>query len=276
MVFFSKNRTLELSTYCPMNTTTHETERAAWTAEQLEEYNKNGYLMVRGLLTEKEMHVLNTEAVPQALHGKDDKMHREYERSGAPRTVFLAHRYSPPFQELARHPKILQPVKQILQSEVYVWHSKINVKDAFEGAVWLWHQDHGYWIRDGIDDRILSVMIFLDRSTLNNGCFMVAPGTHRTPLPHYADTVTTSYKQWCVEVDALKKNLKEEMIVPMTGNPGDVLFFHSNVLHGSGHNMSPLPRKTMILVYNSIENKPKAVESPRPDWVVSREFDIVA
>jgi ectoine hydroxylase len=252
--------------------------KTKWSAQQLAEYDKNGFVLVRGLLSPAEIARL-TSHVPEVLNGKDeeDGMHRERERSGAPRSVFLAHRHSPVFKELARHPRILNPVKQILENDVYIWHSKINVKDAFEGTVWLWHQDYGYWIKDGIEDRLVSVMVFLDRSTLNNGCFMLAAGSHKWGnLPHYSDSVTTSYKQWCVEIEPLKKVLKEEAISPIIGNPGDVLFFHSNILHGSGHNMSPLPRKTMILVYNDITNKPRPVENPRPDWVVSREFEIVA
>lgn len=247
-----------------------------WSTQQLNEYQETGFLLMKGLLSSTEVDTLN-EQVPALLNGKDDDgMHRAREKSGAVRSVFLAHRHSPVFKELARHSKILGPVQQILKSDVYIWHSKINVKDAFEGAVWLWHQDYGYWIKDGVEPRLLSVMVFLDQSTLNNGCFMLAAGSHRWGnLPHYSDTVTTGYNQWCTEIDTLKKTLREEMIHPITGNPGDVLFFDSNLLHGSGHNMSPLPRKSMILVYNDVDNKPRAVDSPRPDWVVSRQFDVV-
>ena len=38
---------------------------------------------------------------------------------------------------------------------------------------------------------------------------------------------------------------------------------------------NPLPRKTFIVCYNDINNKPRSVEKPRPDWVVSREFEVV-
>ncbi len=48
-----------------------------------------------------------------------------------------------------------------------------------------------------------------------------------------------------------------------------------NLGHGSGHNSSPLPRKTFIVAYNDIANKPEPVEKPRPDWVVAREFEVV-
>lgn len=246
----------------------------SWTKEQLKQFEVHGFLLVRGLLSQHEVAELNSE-IPELLNGRDeiDHLHRERERGGAVRQIYLAHRHSPPFKELIKHVKILGPVKQVINNEVYIWHSKINVKDAFEGTVWLWHQDYGYWMWDGVNPRLISVMVLLDRATLNNGCLLVAAGTHKWGrLEHAADTETTSYKQWCVDLPTLTERLQEEMIKPITGEPGDVLFFHCNLRHGSGHNMSPLPRKTMIIVYNDIDNKPQPVENPRPDWVVAREF----
>jgi len=78
-----------------------------------------------------------------------------------------------------------------------------------------------------------------------------------------------------VDTEILKQRLTEEMIRPITGEPGDVLFFDCNLLHGSGHNLSPLPRKTFIIAYNDLANRPRPVDNPRPDWVVSRRFDPV-
>ena len=248
-----------------------------WTEHQLQQFHEAGYLFMPGLFAAEEVERLSV-AVPELLAGdeQDDLMHRERERSGAVRQIYLTHRHSPPFAALSKDSKIVEPVRQILDNDVYVWHSKINVKDAFEGTVWLWHQDYGYWMWDGVDARLISVMVFLDRATLNNGCLMVAAGSHHWGrLEHYADEVTTSYKQWCVDTKTLKQRLTEEMIQPITGEPGDVLFFHCNLLHGSGHNMSPLPRKTIIIAYNDLANQPRPVDNPRPDWVVSRQFDPV-
>jgi ectoine hydroxylase len=246
--------------------------------EQYQQFDEQGFVHCRGLLSSDEVASL-TEPMGDLLNGqdKDDQLHRVREKSGAVRSIFLAHRHYDPYKALIRNPKILAPVKKMLNNDVYIYHSKLNVKDAFEGSVWLWHQDYGYWINDGVDSRSLSVMVFLDQATLNNGCLMVAAGTHKQGrLHHETDTVTTSYEQWCVPTAVLTNNLKEEMIQPITGESGDVLFFHSQILHGSGHNMSPLPRKSFIVVYNDIDNKPQPVENPRPDWVVARQFDVVA
>ena len=39
-------------------------------------------------------------------------------------------------------------------------------------------------------------------------------------------------------------------------NPGDSLFFHSNLLHRSDSNRSDYPRLSLITAYNLITNKP--------------------
>jgi L-proline 4-hydroxylase len=248
-----------------------------WDPAECDELRVQGFRLVRGLVSPEEIAELQ-DAVPSLLEGDEqvDGMHRERERSGAIRQVYLAHRYSPAFQRISAHPGIVGPVRQLLRSDVYVWHSKINVKDAFEGTVWLWHQDYGYWKSDGVEPKLISVMIFLDRATVNNGCLMVAAGSHRWGrLEHSLDEITTSYKQWCVPHPLLRERLSEEMILHITGEPGDVLYFDCNLLHGSGHNLSPLPRKTCIIAYNDVNNRPKGVDHPRPDWVVSRVYDPV-
>jgi ectoine hydroxylase len=88
--------------------------------------------------------------------------------------------------------------------------------------------------------------------------------------------VTTSYKQWCIEQSCLQQRVREEDIHHLTGEAGDVLFFDCNLVHGSSHNMSPLSRKTFIIGYNAITNKPRPVEAPRPEWVVDREYVVIS
>jgi ectoine hydroxylase len=248
-----------------------------WSECELREYHDDGFRLVRGLLGASEVERLRA-SVPALLGGDDERdgMHRERERSGAVRQVYSAHRHHPVYRGLARDPKLLAPVRQVVGDDVYIWHSKLNVKEAFEGAVWLWHQDYGYWSRDGVESRLVSAMVLLDRATVNNGCLMVVAGSHRWGLvEHEADTVTTSYKQWCIPPRVLRERLREEDIRHVTGEPGDVLFFDSGLVHGSGHNMSPLPRNTFIIAYNHIANTPRPVEQPRPDWVVARDFEVV-
>ena len=148
-----------------------------WTIQQLKQYRQEGFLLVPNLLSIEEVAALNTD-VPRLLTGEDSSMHREQEHSGAVRQVYNSHRHVLTFRNLARHPKIVEPVQQILQNSFYIWHSKLNVKEASEGTVWLWHQDYGYWIYDGVDPKLMSVMIFLDPATPHNDCLMVISASH--------------------------------------------------------------------------------------------------
>src|SRR3546814_19159147 len=70
------------------------------------------------------------------------------ESSGAPRTAFAAQTYSEPFRRLGLHPRLIDPVMQLLDGPVYLHQYKVNAKAAFDGEVWQWHQDYGTWARD--------------------------------------------------------------------------------------------------------------------------------
>ena len=248
-----------------------------WSDQEYQDYQKNGFVFKRGLLDPSLSSSLQEEGAQLMAGDEADGMHREREKSGAVRQIYGAHQHNNVFKSLARSPDILSPVKHIIGNDVYMWHSKINVKDACEGSVWLWHQDDGYWAFDGVESNMMSVMVFLDESTINNGCLMAVAGSHKWgPVEHYSDEVTTSYKQWCVCPHELKSRVQESDITHLTGNAGDVLFFDCNLLHGSGHNMSPLPRKTFIMSFNDIANTPMEVENPRPDWVVARTFEVIS
>jgi ectoine hydroxylase len=60
--------------------------------------------------------------------------------------------------------------------------------------------------------------------------------------------------------------------VPITGKPGTVVFFHPNILHASGHNLSRHNRWAIYIVYNPVANRPNDVPNPRPDYVRSTNF----
>ena len=46
---------------------------------------------------------------------------------------------------VARH-----DAEQILDGEVYHYHSKMIMKEPRIGGAWTWHQDYGYWYQNGV------------------------------------------------------------------------------------------------------------------------------
>jgi ectoine hydroxylase len=73
----------------------------------------------------------------------------------------------------------------------------------------------------------------------------------------------------------ITKMAAEHGIDQFTGQAGSALWFDSNILHGSGNNITPYPRSNIFLVFNSVENalvQPFAAEKPRPTFIAGRDF----
>ncbi len=99
--------------------------------EQLEQFDRDGYLFFPSLFTPEEIQVLLDE-VPRLYAQRRPENVREKGRE-AVHTNFAAHMYSKPFARLARHPRMVEPAMQIFGEPVYMHQFKINGKMAFEG-----------------------------------------------------------------------------------------------------------------------------------------------
>jgi len=136
------------------------------------------------------------------------------------RTNFAAHLYSAPFARLARHPRMVEPVRQLLGEALYMHQYKINGKQAFDGDIWQWHQDYGTWHNDDQmpEARAMNVAIFLDEVNEFNGPLMFIPGSHKLGvLEARHDTSTTSYPLWTVDNEVITKLVARGGIVAPKG-----------------------------------------------------------
>jgi hypothetical protein len=143
-------------------------------------------------------------AVPE-LYARREAYNVREKGSDAVRTNFAAHMYSEPFARLARHPRMVEPVEELLGEKLYMHQFKINGKMAFEGDVWQWHQDYGTWKNDDLmpTERAMNVAIFLDDVNEFNGPLMFIPGSHKKGvIDAKHDLSTTSYPLWTVDHDA--------------------------------------------------------------------------
>lgn len=100
------------------------------------------------VLTEEETGILIREA-HQIFDSTRSEVVREKDEKTA-RTAFAAHQYNEAYRRLGRHPRLIEPVMQLLGGAVYMHPHKINAKAAFNGDVWQWHQDYGTWARDNL------------------------------------------------------------------------------------------------------------------------------
>ena len=94
------------------------------TQSQREAFERDGYLFFPSLFRPEELKVL-TDEVP-ALYAQRRPENVREKTGDVVRTNFAAHMYSYPFAKLARHPRMVEPVRQLFGEDVYMHQFKIN------------------------------------------------------------------------------------------------------------------------------------------------------
>ncbi|GAP38810.1 phytanoyl-CoA dioxygenase family protein [Piscinibacter sakaiensis] len=245
-------------------------------AEQLAQFDRDGYLFFPGHFTPEETARL-VEEVPQ-LYARREAYNVRERGSDAVRTNFAAHLYSAPFARLGRHPRMIEPVQQVLGEPLYMHQYKINGKMAFEGDVWQWHQDYGTWLNDDLmpEPRAMNIAVFLDDVNAFNGPLMFIPGSHRKGVVDAKhDLTTTSYPLWTVDHALITELVaraggKDGGIVSPTGPAGSMIMFHSCLLHASTSNLSPWNRVSVYLSLCAVSNHIR--RHKRPEYIAHRDF----
>jgi ectoine hydroxylase len=240
------------------------------TEEELKRFDEDGYLFFPGKFTPEEAACLKAEA--EAVYALDrEEVWRE--SNGVARTAFAAHKYNEAFRRLGAHPRMIEPVTQVLDGPVYMHQYKVNAKAAFDGAVWQWHQDYGTWKRD--DDmpepRAMNIAVFLDDVTAANGPLLFIPGSHKQGVVDAGhDLETTSYPLWTLDRDKVTELAERGGCVAPTGPAGSMLMFSSLLVHASPPNISPFGRTIVYLSLCHVDNHIRAFN--RAEWIAHRDF----
>jgi ectoine hydroxylase-related dioxygenase (phytanoyl-CoA dioxygenase family) len=264
------------------------------TTEQLQSYEENGLLFLPEYFSRAEVEIMKREATSLL---RREAVNRVVEKSGElVRSVYGAHMNNDLFKQLSKHARTVEPAMQVLGSKTYVYQSKINAKAAFGGDIWEWHQDYIFWHKeDGMPTaRVTNFIIFLDDVNEFNGPLYFIPGSHHEGMiditsdneslalklnqhkpyqgsPAWLGNLTANLK-YALNREIIGELVRKYGIVSPKGTAGAVLLTHANIVHGSPSNISPFDRMVAIITFNSIENLPRAVANPRPEFLASRDY----
>jgi len=258
------------------------------TTDEVWNYGHDGFLFVSELFSQPEVDDLLNEANSLAEHWPSSRSGLVKEAdSDRIRSVFRIHQYSELYKKLFRDARILDRIKQLVGTDVYIHQSCVNYKRALHGRDFTWHSDFETWhVEDGMPRmRALSVSLFLTESHEFNGPLMLIPGSHETYVRCAGDTPENHFEQslrhqslGVPNRDALASLMQGSQIVAPKGPAGSVVFFDCNTMHGSSGNLSAADRVNLFAVYNSVENAiedPFCNRRPRPEYLAERSIDVL-
>ncbi len=223
------------------------------TETRVRDFHRDGYLIVKNFCSRQEVDKLYATATGDAtirenaldlndLSGKKTKLSLWFTPG------------NDVFGYLTRSEKMVHAVTQLIDSDAPVchFHSKLMQKEPRVGGAWEWHQDYGYWYKNQFmfPDQLLSVMIALTPANQENGCLQVIRGSHKLGRVNHG----FSGEQVGADQVMVNNALKTMELVYCELEPGDALFFHSNLLHRSEANLSEYPRWSIISCYNALSN----------------------
>lgn len=236
------------------------------TAEQIFDFNNNGYLVLRAFSSaqfcESVVAFAKNELAQQVM---PIEFEADTQYPGAPRSrlaeggatarrLLMASARHPMLRDWATTGVLNSILHQLLGPNVLLsqaHHNCIMTKQPAFSSVTGWHRDSRYWNFARPD--LVSAWLALGDEQAENGCLLVLPGSHR----------------WRIEADQLdarqflradltknKSLLDQSTAVPL--QQGDLLLFHSNLFHAAGRNTTECTKFSMVFTYRSGDNAPKA------------------
>jgi len=205
------------------------------TPEQKQLFDQEGYLIYRQLFSGSEarhfidhfMALRQQGSYPGDFSGVD--IHSSDPLKKFPRMIHM-HRWDKPSLDWLLDRRIATVLTELMGLEPYAVQTMIYFKPP-KGRGQALHQDQYYLrVQPGT---CIAAWLALDPCDEENGCLKVVPGSQGWPLlcTVKADT-TQSFTDVTVPIPA------ESEVRSMVMDPGDVLFFNGQIVHGSGPNLS--------------------------------------
>ena len=233
-------------------------------------YKKNGFLIKKNLISEKDINKLNiliSKIVTKEKNSKKkvkdqggtqsyDNFHFVFNNNSRKNKEIL--RLNNPqnknklFYDLSRNKKIINIVKILIGGSVRFHLGKLNFKlpNKKKGSEIAWHQDWAFYPHT--NDDLITVGIYLEDCDEKNGPLKVIKGSHKKDVFSHHNN-----KNYFVgKINTKKDKIDLKKTVSLTGKAGSVIFFHCRTIHGSGCNHTNGSRPLILFGYRACDAWP--------------------
>ena len=227
------------------------------TKDELDFFNKNGYIILRKFATKKECKmILDIAEVHLKYKVTPIETEAEYnivdEEAITVRRLRQVYNRDIIFKNWMEKRKIRPILKQIFQETPVITlahHNSIMTKMPHSSTQTSWHQDIRYW--NFKNDNLISIWLALDKEITQNGVLEFIPKSHKMKFKKKQfdkkEYFLTDYKS------------NQELIktkVSTTLNRGDVVLFHSKLLHRANKNSTNRPKISFVYTARALSNPP--------------------
>lgn len=218
------------------------------TKSKINFFKKNGFLILKNVLNKKEIDKAKNRL---KFLEKKQKDGRGLSEPGYKKALIHSLHKDEKFNKIIEKKKWYQnSVKKILKTKEFIcWNAKSNLKNRWNGSVEYFHQDYIYWKSLGFkSSNLINCMIFIDDHSHLNGGLWIFPGSHKKLFKHTKFMNINSLQKYFIHPGQLDKISKKYKPIALKEKSGSCIFFHSLLIHGSAHNISPENRR--ILLYD--------------------------
>ena len=225
--------------------------------EQIDHYRTEGYLVESSLFSRDEVnHIKDAirDLTLRTVESGNEKNVMELEPESingerVARRIFHPFEQDEDFQKMAKDPRIVDRIVSLIGPNLSLHHSKLNLKPAKVGSVVEWHQDLAYFPHT--NDDLVTTLIYLDDTTVENGCLQVMPRQHK----HYFDHRLPDGSFAGMITETIGDGLLSDP-VSLPAPAGSVIFMHCITPHSSLPNRSDSSRRTLIFEYRAADSFP--------------------
>ncbi|MDT7542501.1 MAG: 2-aminoethylphosphonate dioxygenase [Acidobacteriota bacterium] len=218
----------------------------ALTREQIEEYQRKGYVRLRALFNSDEVAAWSAESRRLLTLGL---AHADNWRAVSYRTetgLTIVDRFnpvidiSPLFRSLVRDERILRPVRELYGERMLLFKDKLIYKMPGVPG-YAMHQDYALW--QTFPGHLANVIVSIDAARAENGGVEFFAGYHEQLLsaPHELRYMNA---EEIARIDPAAGEVAET-------EPGDIVIFDAMTPHRSGVNLSNRLRRQLYLTYSS-------------------------
>ena len=146
------------------------------------------------------------------------------------------------FKNWMESQKIRPILKQILEDDVVITlahHNSIMTKMPYTSTKTEWHQDRRYWSYDG--DNLVSIWLALGEENADNGVLSFIPKSHTMK---FSEEQFGEKEYFDVDCPTNVSLIETEQSYPL--NIGDVVIFHSKLLHRADANKTDKAKVSFV------------------------------